>query len=96
MGRFAVRHWLVVLAVVLLLFGGHRKIGALMDDVAEGVRSFRGGMAPRRTDAAPAAWPRRVLVPLGLWLVALVLALLLASGQIDDLARWLHGAAAHQ
>jgi sec-independent protein translocase protein TatA len=37
-------HWLVVLVVVLILFGG-RKIPELMRGLGEGVRGFREGMS---------------------------------------------------
>jgi sec-independent protein translocase protein TatA len=43
MGSFGVSHWLVVLAVVLILFGAGR-IPKTMGDLARGVRAFRTGM----------------------------------------------------
>lgn len=44
MGAFSIWHWLIVLAVVLLLFGGSGKISSLMGDVAKGIKSFRKGL----------------------------------------------------
>ncbi|WP_439871782.1 twin-arginine translocase TatA/TatE family subunit [Rhizobium leguminosarum] len=44
MGSFGIYHWLIVLAVVLLLFG-RGKIPELMGDVAKGIKSFKKGMA---------------------------------------------------
>ncbi len=41
MGAFSLWHWLIVLAVVLLLFGGRGKIPQLMGDVARGIKSFK-------------------------------------------------------
>ena len=38
-------HWLVVLAVILLLFGGGNKISGLMGDFAKGIKSFKKGLA---------------------------------------------------
>ena len=35
---------LLVLALVLLFFGGRGKISAMMSDMAKGLRSFRKGM----------------------------------------------------
>lgn len=35
---------LIVLALVLLFFGGRGKISAMMTDMAKGLRSFRKGM----------------------------------------------------
>lgn len=43
MGTFSLTHWLVVLAIVLILFGAGRIPGA-MGDLARGVRAFRTGM----------------------------------------------------
>ena len=44
MGSFSMWHWLIVLAIVLLLFG-RGKIPELMGDVAKGIKSFKKGMA---------------------------------------------------
>ncbi|CCQ73629.1 twin-arginine translocase TatA/TatE family subunit [Magnetospira sp. QH-2] len=44
MGTFSIWHWLVVLAVVLILFGGKGKISALMGDLGKGLNSFKKGM----------------------------------------------------
>jgi len=38
-------HWLIVLAVVLILFGGGGKISKLMGDFGKGLRSFKKGLA---------------------------------------------------
>jgi sec-independent protein translocase protein TatA len=43
MGSFSIWHWLIVLAVVLLLFG-RGKIPELMGDVAKGIKNFKSGM----------------------------------------------------
>lgn len=43
MGSFGIYHWLIVLAVVLLLFG-RGKIPELMGDVARGIKNFKKGM----------------------------------------------------
>ena len=43
MGSFSIWHWLVVLLVVLLLFGGG-KISGLMGDLAKGIKSFKANM----------------------------------------------------
>jgi sec-independent protein translocase protein TatA len=36
--------WLVILAVVLLLFGGRGKISAIMGDFGKGLRNFKTGL----------------------------------------------------
>ena len=50
MGSFSIWHWLIVLAVVLLLFGSG-KISGLMGDFAKGIKSFKKNMA-EDTDAS--------------------------------------------
>ena len=44
MGSFSWIHWLVVIALIALLFGGRGKISSLMGDVAHGIRNFRDGL----------------------------------------------------
>jgi len=51
MGSFSIWHWLIVLAVVLIVFGGKGKISNLMGDMAQGVKAFKKGLAD---DEAPA------------------------------------------
>jgi TatA/E family protein of Tat protein translocase len=50
MGEFSIVHWLVVLAVVLILFGG-RRIPEVMKGLGEGIRSFKDGMTTSTTQA---------------------------------------------
>jgi sec-independent protein translocase protein TatA len=45
MGGFSIWHWLIVGAVVLLLFGGRGRVSDLMGDVARGIKAFRKGLA---------------------------------------------------
>ena len=51
MGSFSIWHWLIVLAVVLLLFG-RGKIPELMGDVAKGIKNFKQGMAEDEKEVA--------------------------------------------
>ncbi|MEK9671235.1 MAG: twin-arginine translocase TatA/TatE family subunit [Rhodospirillaceae bacterium] len=44
MGTFSIWHWLVVLVVVLVLFGGGGKISRLMGDFGKGLKSFKKSM----------------------------------------------------
>jgi sec-independent protein translocase protein TatA len=48
MGSLSIWHWIVVIAVILLLFG-RGKISELMGDVAQGIKSFKKGMAEDET-----------------------------------------------
>ena len=45
MGGLSIWHWLIVLIVVLVLFGGGGRISTLMGDVARGLKSFKKNMA---------------------------------------------------
>jgi len=44
MGTFSIWHWLIVLAVVLVLFGGGGKISRLMGDFGKGLKNFKKSM----------------------------------------------------
>jgi len=45
MGSLSIWHWMILLAVGMVLFGGKGKISSIMGDVAEGIKSFKKGMA---------------------------------------------------
>jgi sec-independent protein translocase protein TatA len=57
MGSMSLWHWIVVIAVVLLLFG-RGKISDLMGDVAQGIKAFKKGMSD--DEAKPAEKPEPV------------------------------------
>jgi sec-independent protein translocase protein TatA len=48
MGSLSIWHWILVIAVVLLLFG-RGKISDLMGDVAQGIKAFKKGMKDEDT-----------------------------------------------
>ena len=62
MGGFSIWHWLIVLMIVLLLFGGAGKIPRLMGDVAKGVKAFKQGLKDEDEDhpAGAPAQPRAI------------------------------------
>ncbi len=41
MGAFSIWHWLIVLVIALVLFGGKGKISSLMGDFGKGLKSFK-------------------------------------------------------
>jgi sec-independent protein translocase protein TatA len=45
MGGMSWIHWVLVLLVALLLFGGRNKISELMGDFAKGIKSFKKGLS---------------------------------------------------
>jgi sec-independent protein translocase protein TatA len=62
MGTFSMWHWIILIAVVALLFGGRGKVSSLMGDVAHGIRNFReglkdpdGGQSPQSPRSIPEA-----------------------------------------
>jgi sec-independent protein translocase protein TatA len=52
MGSLSIVHWIIIIAVALLLFGGRGKISSLMGDFAEGIKAFKKGMAEDEKTAA--------------------------------------------
>ena len=64
MGEFSPIHWLIVLAIIVLLFGG-KKIPEVMKGLGEGIRHFKDGMSgnaqsttqPMNPPAAPPVVP---------------------------------------
>jgi sec-independent protein translocase protein TatA len=44
-------HWVLLLVVVMVLFGGKGKVSDLMGDVAKGIKSFKKGLADDPADA---------------------------------------------
>jgi sec-independent protein translocase protein TatA len=55
MGAMGIWHWLILLLVALLMFGGSNKISSIMGDVAKGIKNFRKGLADDEEDAKKAA-----------------------------------------
>ena len=57
MGSLSVFHWMIIAAVVLLLFGGRGKLSGMMGDAAKGIRAFRDGLKDEH-ETPPAAPPQ--------------------------------------
>ena len=53
MGSLSIWHWMVVIVVVMLLFGGRGKISGMMGDFAQGIKAFKKGMAEDDKPAEP-------------------------------------------
>jgi sec-independent protein translocase protein TatA len=57
MGSFSLMHWIVVLAIILILFGAG-KLPRVMGDFAKGIKAFKAGMKEEdETEATPAQVP---------------------------------------
>lgn len=52
MGGLSIWHWLIVLAVVLILFGTGR-VGSLLGELGKGVKSFKQNISDDRPDSLP-------------------------------------------
>jgi sec-independent protein translocase protein TatA len=61
MGSFSLVHWLVVLAIVVLLFGAG-KLPRVMGDFAKGIKAFKSGM---KEDDSAETKPPQVKPPSG-------------------------------
>jgi sec-independent protein translocase protein TatA len=58
MGSFSLMHWMVVLAIILILFGAG-KLPRVMGDFAKGIKAFKAGMKEDdEASAAPESQPR--------------------------------------
>ena len=60
MGTFSIWHWLIVLVVVLILFGGGGKIPRVMGDLAKGIKSFKTNMKDEKVDTADSSDSKRI------------------------------------
>ena len=60
MGSMSIWHWLIVLAIGLLLFGGKGKISDLMGDFAKGIKSFKKGLSDEDAAAQAPAEPKTI------------------------------------
>ena len=62
MGSMSLVHWLVVLAIVLVLFGAG-KLPRVMGDFAKGIKAFKSGMKEEDETAATATTAPQVTPP---------------------------------
>jgi len=60
MGSFSLMHWIVVLAIILILFGAG-KLPRVMGDFAKGIKAFKAGM--KEDDEAEATAPPAQVPP---------------------------------
>lgn len=59
MGSFSIWHWLIVLAVVLVLFGGKGRLSQIMGDFGKGLRAFKKSVRDDEEPMADADDPAR-------------------------------------
>jgi sec-independent protein translocase protein TatA len=56
-GSFSIWHWLIVLVIVALVFGGRGKLSGLMGDAGKGIKAFREGLKDQDGHDEAAAKP---------------------------------------
>lgn len=61
MGSLSPLHWMIVLAIAVILFGGRGKISGIMGDFAKGIKAFKAGM--KDPDEAEAVIPPAQVAP---------------------------------
>jgi len=61
MGSLSIWHWIIVLVVVMVLFGGRGKISSLMGDFAQGIKAFKKGMSEEEKTADSASDPTKTI-----------------------------------
>jgi sec-independent protein translocase protein TatA len=64
MGSMSLMHWMVVLAIVLVLFGAG-KLPRVMGDFAKGIKAFKSGMKEPEDETATANPAAQVPPPAG-------------------------------
>jgi sec-independent protein translocase protein TatA len=57
MGSLSPIHWIIILVVVALVFGGRGKLSGLMGDAAKGIKAFREGLKEEEPKVAQPAPP---------------------------------------
>jgi sec-independent protein translocase protein TatA len=63
MGSMSPIHWLLVIGIAVILFGGRGKLSGVMGDFAKGIKAFKSGM--KEPDEEPATPPAQVSSPAG-------------------------------
>jgi sec-independent protein translocase protein TatA len=66
MGGLSPIHWLIIIAVLLLVFARPGKLSSFMGDAAKGIRAFRDGLKgdeEKPADAAPTLPPPTAAAP---------------------------------
>ena len=61
MGSFSIWHWLIVLVIVAVVFGGRGKLSGIMGDAAKGIRAFREGLKGDEAEVAEDPAPTKPL-----------------------------------
>jgi sec-independent protein translocase protein TatA len=62
MGSLSIWHWLLVIGVAAVVFGGRGKISGVMGDFAKGIKAFKAGMKDE-DEIVTAAPPAQVTPP---------------------------------
>jgi sec-independent protein translocase protein TatA len=63
MGSLSIWHWIIVIGVAAVLFGGRGKISGVMGDFAKGIKAFKAGMKDEDEPASTVAPPPAQVTP---------------------------------
>lgn len=55
MGSLSIWHWLIILFIVLIAFGGRGKVSEILGDFGKGIKSFKKGMQDDEGTGEPKA-----------------------------------------
>ena len=62
MGFTSIWHWVIVLIIVVILFGGRGKLSSLMGDLGTGLRNFKRGMNKENDEESSEPQPEQIEV----------------------------------
>ena len=62
MGFTSIWHWVIVLIIVVILFGGRGKLSSLMGDLGTGLRNFKRGMNKDNDEEVSESQPEQIEV----------------------------------
>ena len=62
MGFTSIWHWVIVLIIVVILFGGRGKLSSLMGDLGTGLRNFKRGMNKDNDEEGSEPQPEQIEV----------------------------------
>ena len=62
MGFTSIWHWVIVLIIVVILFGGRGKLSSLMGDLGTGLRNFKRGMNKDNVEETNEPQPEQIEV----------------------------------
>lgn len=63
LGGLSPIHWIIVIGVAAVLFGGRGKLSSIMGDAAKGIRAFKDGLKDEHHEAPAATSAPQIVAP---------------------------------